>query len=60
MGLRALKHLLADAAFRDRAASDPPSPGPPNQDEVAGDARGLPGGEFPESMALELRPGTTS
>jgi acyl-CoA synthetase (NDP forming) len=57
-GLRALKHLLADAAFRDRAAPDPPSPGPTElRTKWRAMLENFPGGEFAESMALELLAG---
>jgi acyl-CoA synthetase (NDP forming) len=57
-GLRALKHLLDDAAFRGRAEPDPPSPGP---SELRTKWRLMfehfPGGTLAESLVFELLDG---
>jgi len=57
-GLRALKHLLADASARGRTAPDPPEPGPVDlRTKWREMLEHFPGGEFAESMIFELLAG---
>jgi acyl-CoA synthetase (NDP forming) len=57
-GLRALKHLLADAATRGRVAAERPATGPPDHRiKWRAILENFPGGQFAESMAFELLSG---
>jgi acetate---CoA ligase (ADP-forming) len=57
-GLRALHHLLADAAIRNRAAPEPLPPGPPElRMKWRSMLENFPGGEFAESLGFELLSG---